>query len=86
MKYIITESKMIDVFSKYIEKSHPELLSLTRNRKETDDGYYINYYDELGNHYSIFSYLSEEEDGDKDSAIKTITTASALILLKILIF
>ena len=64
MKYIITESKMFDVFSKYIEKSHPELLSLTRNRKETDDGYYIKYYDELGNHYSIFSYLSEEEDDD----------------------
>lgn len=64
MKYIITESKMFDVFSKYIEKSHPELLSLTHNRKETDDGYYINYYDELGNYYSIFSYLSEEEDGD----------------------
>jgi len=64
MKYIITESKMFDVFSKYIEKSHPELLSLTHYRKETDDGYYINYYNELGNHYSILSYLSEEEDGD----------------------
>ena len=68
MKYIITESKMFDVFSKYIEKSHPELLSLTRNRKETDDGYYINYYNELGNHYSIFSYLSEEEDDDNASS------------------
>ena len=51
MKYIITESKMFDVFSKYIKKSHPELLSLTHNKKETDYGYYINYYNELGNYY-----------------------------------
>lgn len=64
MKYIITESKMFDIFSKYIEKVHPELLSLTHNRKETDYGYYINYYNELGNYYSILSYLYEEEDGN----------------------
>ncbi len=64
MKYIITESKMFDVFSKYIKKSHPELLSLTHYRKETDYGYYFNYYNELGNHYSLLHYLSEEEDGD----------------------
>ena len=64
MKYIITESKMFDIFSKYIEKVHPELLSLTHNRKETDQGYYINYYNELGNYYSILSYLYEEEDGN----------------------
>ena len=64
MKYIITESKMFDIFSKYIERSHPELLSLTHNRKETDYGYYINYYNELGNYYSILSYLYEEEDGN----------------------
>lgn len=64
MKYIITESKMFDIFSKYIERVHPELLSLTHNRKETDYGYYINYYNELGNYYSILSYLYEEEDGN----------------------
>jgi hypothetical protein len=62
MKFVITESKMFYVFSKYIEKTHPELLSLTQNRKETDYGYYIAYYDELGNYYSIFHYLSEEYD------------------------
>ena len=64
MKYIITESKMFDVFSKYIERVHPELLSLTHNRKETDYGYYINYYNELGNYRTILHYLSKEEDGD----------------------
>jgi hypothetical protein len=64
MKYIITESKMFNVFSKYIEKSHPELLSLTHNQKKTDYGYYINYYNELGNYRTILHYLSEEEDGD----------------------
>ena len=62
MKFIITESKMFYVFSKYIEKTHPELLSLTHKRIETDYGYYINYYDELGNYYTILSYLSEEYD------------------------
>ena len=77
MKYIITESKMFDVFSKYIERVHPELLSLTHNRKETDDGYYINYYDELGNHYSIFSYLSEEEDGDNE--VKAISNEPDIV-------
>ena len=62
MKYVITENKMFNVFSKYIEKAHPELLLLTQNRKETEYGYYITYYDELGNYYSIFHYLVEEDD------------------------
>ena len=62
MKYVITENKMLNVFSKYIEKSHPELLKLTRRRTEIDYGYYLTYYDQLGNHYSIFQYLVEEDD------------------------
>jgi hypothetical protein len=62
MKYVITENKMFNVFSKYIEKAHPELLLLTQNRKEIEYGYYIAYYDELGNYYSIFHYLVEEND------------------------
>ena len=62
MKYVITENKMLNVFSKYIEKAHPGLLTLTRRRTEIDYGYYLTYYDQLGNYYSIFEYLVEEDD------------------------
>ena len=66
MKYLITESKIPNIFSKYINNMYPKLLSLRYNMKylSNSHGYYIVYYkDDRGFHSTIFSYLSEKEDG-----------------------
>ena len=66
MKYIITESKIQNIFSKYINNMYPKLLSLRYNVQypSNSHGYNIVYYnDDLGFHSTIFAYLSEKEDG-----------------------
>lgn len=64
MKYIISESKISDIFSKYMETAHPEFnrLSINRSMSEFDEGYTMKFFEKGRNTNTLFTYAVDNTD------------------------